>query len=71
VSVPPPFVAVVRAGALGTARADGAGGVDICSRNRRTTGASIVEDAERTNSPISCSVPRRVLLSTPSSLASS
>ena len=37
----------------------------------RTTGASIVEDAERTNSPISFRVPRSSLLSIPSSLASS
>jgi hypothetical protein len=36
-----------------------------------TTGASIVEDAERTNSPMSCSLVTRTLLSTPSSLASS
>jgi len=37
----------------------------------RTTGGSIVEDAERTNSPISVSVVMIFLLSTPSSLASS
>jgi len=37
----------------------------------RTTGGSIVEDAERTNSPISVSFVMMVLLSTPSSFASS
>jgi hypothetical protein len=37
----------------------------------RTTGASIVEDAERTNSPISRSLAITTLLSTPNSLASS
>lgn len=37
----------------------------------RTTGASIVEDAERTNSPSSVSLAMTTLLSTPNSLASS
>ncbi len=37
----------------------------------RTTGASMVEDAERTNSPSSWSLAMTTLLSTPSSLASS
>ncbi len=37
----------------------------------RTTGASMVEDAERTNSPISWSLAMTTLLSTPNSLASS
>lgn len=41
------------------------------SCKRRTTGASMVEDAERTNSPISWSFARTTLLSTPNSLASS
>ncbi|MBB4933449.1 hypothetical protein F4561_004269 [Lipingzhangella halophila] len=41
------------------------------SLSRRTTGASIVEDADRTNSPISLSLARTTLLSTPNSLASS
>lgn len=41
------------------------------SFNRRTTGASTVEDAERTNSPISWSLAMTALLSIPSSLASS
>jgi hypothetical protein len=35
----------------------------------RTTGASIVEDADRTNSPISWSLTITALLSTPNSLA--
>jgi hypothetical protein len=39
--------------------------------NFRTTGASIVEDAERTNSPSSWSLAMTTLLSTPKSLASS
>lgn len=37
----------------------------------RTTGASIVEDADLTNSPISVSLAMTTLLSTPNSLASS
>jgi hypothetical protein len=41
------------------------------SLSRRTTGASIVEDADRTNSPISWSLTITVLLSTPNSFASS
>ena len=41
------------------------------SRSRRTTGASTVDDAERTNSPISWSLVMTTLLSIPSSLASS
>lgn len=41
------------------------------SVNLRTTGASIVEDAERTNSPSSWSLAMTALLSTPNSLASS
>src|SRR6201999_842493 len=41
------------------------------SLSLRTTGASIVEDAERTNSPISWSLTITVLLSTPNSFASS
>src|SRR3712207_9203272 len=41
------------------------------SRSLRTTGGSMVEDAERTNSPSSPSLFMMVLLSTPSSLASS
>jgi hypothetical protein len=41
------------------------------SRNFRTTGASTVEDAERTNSPISWSFARTSLLSIPTSFANS
>ena len=41
------------------------------SRSLRATGASTVEDADFTNSPLSFSQARTVLLSTPSSLASS
>jgi len=41
------------------------------SLNLRTTGGSIVDDAERTNSPISWSLAITALLSTPSSFASS
>jgi hypothetical protein len=41
------------------------------SLSLRTTGASIVEDAERTNSPISSSLAMTTLLSTPNSFASS
>ncbi len=42
-----------------------------CSRRRRTTGGSMVDEAERTNSPMSFSFDRTSLLSSPSSLASS
>ncbi|MBP2375682.1 hypothetical protein JOF46_003594 [Paeniglutamicibacter psychrophenolicus] len=40
-------------------------------RSLRTTGASMVEDAERTNSPISCSFATASFEVIPSSLASS
>ena len=40
-------------------------------RRRRATGASMVEEADRTNSPMSCSFCRTTLLGCPSSLASS
>jgi hypothetical protein len=43
----------------------------IDSLSLRTTGASIVEDAERTNSPIFSSSAITALLSTPISFASS
>jgi hypothetical protein len=70
-------------GALGAAPAglppEGADGADAAGaepasrapRNRRATGASTVLDADLTNSPISLSLARTVLLSTPSSFASS
>jgi hypothetical protein len=41
------------------------------SRNLRTTGGSTVDDAERTNSPISWSFARTSLLSIPKSFANS
>jgi hypothetical protein len=41
------------------------------SLSLRTTGASTVDDADRTNSPNSWSLAMTTLLSTPSSLASS
>ncbi len=41
------------------------------SLSRRSTGGSTVDEAERTNSPMSFNIVRTVLLSTPSSLASS
>lgn len=45
--------------------------VDSFSFSRRSTGGSTVEEAERTNSPMSFNIVRTVLLSTPSSFASS
>jgi len=68
--------AVLRAtGACGRAGAaaffGGAPAGPIASRSLRTTGASTVEDAERTNSPRSESLARMALLSTFISLASS
>lgn len=42
-----------------------------CSRSLRTTGGSMVDEADRTNSPMSFSFDRTSLLSSPSSLASS
>ena len=54
---------------LGLASAAGAAG--MASFSLRTTGASTVDDAERTNSPSSASLASTTLLSTPSSLASS
>jgi hypothetical protein len=41
------------------------------SINLRTTGASTVEDAERTNSPTSCNLASKSLLSKPNSFANS
>jgi len=62
-------------GAFDAAGADAAGaappGASRAPRSRRATGASTVLDADLTNSPISLSLARTVLLSTPSSLASS
>jgi hypothetical protein len=63
------------AGALGAAAAGAAGAAppwaSRAPRSRRATGASTVLDADLTNSPISLSLARTVLLSTPSSFASS
>lgn len=47
------FAAVFFAVFLADFFAPSASGAGIASRTRRTTGASIVDDAERTNSPIS------------------
>lgn len=69
-----PGVADGVAGGAGVAGAAGAAGFDDATnapRNRRATGASTVLDADLTNSPISFSFARTVLLSTPSSFASS
>jgi len=49
----------------------GPGASGKASRSLRTTGASMVEDAERTNSPNSWSLATATLLSIPSSLATS
>jgi hypothetical protein len=59
--------------AAGAAGADEPPGADAAkpSRRRRATGASTVLDADLTNSPISFSLASTVLLSTPSSFASS
>jgi hypothetical protein len=62
------------AGAVGAAAAAGAAlpfDASRAPRSRRATGASTVLEADLTNSPISLSVASTVLLSTPSSLASS
>jgi hypothetical protein len=68
-------LALDRAGAVFTAPSPACGLAACCEANAslslRTTGASIVEDAERTNSPISLSLAMTALLSTPNSLASS
>lgn len=59
------------AGAAGAAGVAAAAGASKFALNRRATGASTVLEADLTNSPISLSLARTVLLSTPSSLASS
>lgn len=68
----PGFAAALR-GAAGFAEGLPAPPPGPCSASvsLRTTGASIVEDAERTNSPSSWSLAMTTLLSTPNSLASS
>lgn len=67
------FAGVALRGAAGfpAARPEGPLPCWKASVNLRTTGASIVEDAERTNSPSSWSLAMTTLLSTPNSLASS
>jgi hypothetical protein len=67
---PAAFVAVLLAPA-GTAGAAAGGEATNASRSRRATGASMVLDADFTYSPISFNLARTVLLSTPSSFASS
>jgi len=49
----------------------GGGSLASFSLSRLSTGASTVDEADRTNSPMSFSMLRTVLLSTPSSFASS
>jgi len=49
----------------------GAGAAGKASRSLRATGASIVDDADLTNSPFSFNQERTFLLSRPSSFASS
>src|SRR5205085_1850565 len=60
-------------GAGGTGGGTGVGALapSSAARSRRATGASTVLDADLTNSPISLSFASTVLLSTPSSFASS
>jgi hypothetical protein len=64
-----------RLGAADAEEADAPAARPDCGLNDslslRTTGASIVDDAERTNSPISVSLAITALLSTPISFASS
>jgi hypothetical protein len=77
----PPGVGVARGAegapgvAAGAEDADAAGAAEVAGPNvsfsLRTTGGSTVEDADFTNSPMSFNLARTVLLSTPSSLASS
>ncbi|GAB3955985.1 hypothetical protein GCM10027614_66870 [Micromonospora vulcania] len=59
------------AGAEGAAGAGPPADATNALRSRRATGASTVLDADFTNSPISFNLARTVLLSTPSSFASS
>jgi hypothetical protein len=76
---PCPSSAAATAGAAGAERPPAVWLARAClgcwaansSLSLRTTGASIVEDADRTNSPISWSLAITALLSTPNSLASS
>jgi hypothetical protein len=64
-------VAGVLAAAFLAAFLTGGGSFASFSLSRLSTGASTVDEADLTNSPMSFSMLRTVLLSTPSSLASS
>jgi hypothetical protein len=64
-------LAVTGAGPFGALDAEGPEPAAKASLSRRATGASTVLDADLTNSPISLSLARTFLLSTPSSFASS
>jgi hypothetical protein len=64
----PGFLALSLTSAAGAAAASSMGNV---SRILRTTGGSMVDDADRTNSPFSFKWLSSILLSTPSSFASS
>ena len=68
-----PGAGAAGAGAAGAFAGFLAGGGSLASfsLSRLSTGASTVEEADRTNSPMSFSMLRTVLLSTPSSFASS
>ena len=68
-TAPSSAAAFLAAGLRLGAACSAAGG--MASRSRRATGASTVDDADFTNSPMSCSLARTSLLVTPSSLASS
>ena len=59
------------AGAVSASAGAATAAAGKASRSLRTTGGSMVEDADRTNSPRSVSLDITVLLSTPSSFASS
>jgi hypothetical protein len=61
----------VAAGAFDAVFFAGGGSLASFSLSRLSTGASTVEEADLTNSPMSFSKLRTVLLSTPSSFASS
>jgi pyridoxal/pyridoxine/pyridoxamine kinase len=67
------FAAAFLAGAFlaGFSAAAGFTAGGYFSKNLRTTGGSTVDDAERTNSPISWSFARTSLLSIPKSFANS
>jgi hypothetical protein len=70
-SVVAPAAVAVLAAAFLAGFFTGGGSLASFSLSRLSTGASTVEEADRTNSPMSFSMLRTVLLSTPSSFASS